>query len=150
MTSTSKQRRFDSAITKIVMVGLVVLAVFAGTALVGRGDELTRQTRVRARVWCEALIDRDALRYQDAFRRGYFRGEFDRFANIYREPTEDAVLATMPPTKTCRIVGSPRGPSPRGDVFVDVVRHGPSGRRHAVELRLRREAGFWVIYQVRP
>lgn len=140
---------FGSAIAKVALAGLAVLGIFLGTAVAGRGDALERETLVRARVWCDALVDRDPLRYQDAFRRGFFRGEFDRFANVYREPTERAVLASMARTASCRVASAPRGPGPRGDVFIEVVRRDPSGGVHHEELRLRREAGFWVIFQVR-
>jgi hypothetical protein len=129
-------------------LGCGLAGVFIGTAIAGRTDSVERETRVRARVWCEALVERDALRYQESFRRFYFRGTFDRFANQYREPTEAAILAQMPRTSSCTVTGPPRGPGPRGDVYIDVVRRDTRGRAHRVDLRMRREAGFRVVYQV--
>lgn len=122
---------------------LLLVATLIGTAVAGARGAVEREALVRARVWCEALVERDALRYQDAFRRGYFRGRFDRFANIYREPTEASILAQMPRTSSCR-AGRPRGPDERGEVYVPVVRDGEA----RTVLRMRREAGFWVVWQL--
>lgn len=117
--------------------------VMVGTAIAGLRGSTERDTFVRARVWCDALVDRDALRYQDAFRRGYFRGHFDRFANLYREATEAQILDQMPPTKNCHIEGGPRGPNQGGEVFMTINRDGTR-----VDLRMRKEAGFWVVWQL--
>lgn len=121
-----------------------------GTAVAGFSGATERETLVRASVWCDALVERDALRYQETFRRGYFPGRFDRAANLYREPTEASILAKMPATSDCRVLGRPRGPNDRGDVFVAVMRSDFGGASMRVELRMRREAGFWVVYQVSP
>ncbi len=121
-----------------------------GTAVAGFSGATERETLVRARVWCDALVERDALRYQETFREGHFPGRFDRAANLYREPTEASILAQMPPTRDCRVQGPPRGPNDRGDVFVTVLRRDFSGSVVRVDLRMRREAGFWVVYQVSP
>lgn len=126
----------------IVLIVLLVLAM-VGTALAGLKGATRRETLARARVWCDALVDRDALRYQDTFRRGYFRGHYDRFANLYREQTETQILAKMPRTKECHIKGGPRGPNERGEVFITVGRDGTR-----LDLRMRREAGFWVVWQL--
>lgn len=139
---------WDRRLVAAAAGGCLVAAIFIGTAVAGRGPSVERETRVRARVWCEALVERDALRYQETFRRLYFRGTFDRFANQYREPTEAAILAQMPRTSECEIAGPPRGPGRRGDVYFAVVRRDPDGEAHRVDLRMRREAGFWVVYQV--
>jgi hypothetical protein len=130
------------------IAGFIVVSTFVATAVTGRRGATERDTLVRARVWCQALEERDALRYQETFRRGYFRGRFDRFANLYREPTERSILARMPPTTSCGVDGRPRGR--RGDVYVPVARRGPRGATHHEELRMRPEAGFWVVYQVLP
>lgn len=134
----------------LVAGGLFVLFAIAmiGTAVAGLRGATERETLVRARVWCEALIERDALRYQESFRRGHFRGEFDRFANLFREASEASILATMPPTSDCRVEGRPRGPDDRGDVFLTVERTAPNGDVTRMDLRMRREAGFWVIQQL--
>ena len=89
---------------------------------------------------------RDALRYQDAFRRSYFRGEFDRFANEYKEPKESAVRAQMPRAGSCRPTGEVDGPGPRGDVYVPVVLDGSERLR----LRMRRQSGFLLVYEIAP
>jgi hypothetical protein len=130
------------------IAGFVVVSAFVVTAVAGRSGARQRETLVRARVWCEALEERDALRYQEVFRRGHFRGRFDRFANLYREPTEASILARMPATSSCGVDGRPLGR--RGDVYVPVARRGPDRVVHREQLRMRREAGFWVVYQVLP
>lgn len=136
---------------KLLLAGSL-FALFAvamiGSALAGLRGATERETLVRARVWCEALIERDALRYQETFRRGQFRGRFDRLANLYREASEASILAQMPETTECRIQGRPRGPDDQGDVFVTVVRTAPDGQTARVDLRMRKEAGFWVIQQL--
>lgn len=129
---------------------LALVSVFIGTAVAGRRGAVERDTLVRARVWCEALTERDALRYQETFRRGHFRGTFDRFANTYREATEESILAQMPATRSCAVDRRPRRQGVRGDVYVPVVLRAPDGGVHREELRMRREAGFWVVYQVVP
>jgi hypothetical protein len=122
---------------------VLVVAFLIATAIAGAGGSTQRETMVRARVWCEALVDRDAFRYQDAFRRGYFRGRLDRAANVYREPTEAEILAQMPRTSACRPSAKPRGPDERGEVYLPVSTDaGPA------TLRMRREAGFWVVWQI--
>jgi len=126
--------------------GLVVVVAFIGTAVAGSRGSLERDAQIRARVWCEALVARDALRYQDAFRRGYFRGTFDRFANQYREPKESAILAQMPRARSCRATDGIRGPGPRGDVYVPVEWRDPGV--HRAKLRMRREGGFLVVYEI--
>lgn len=126
----------------------MVVLTLIGTAVAGQEGAVERDTLTRARVWCEALVNGDALRYQEAFRRGYFRGTFDRFANLYREPTEASILAQMPPTSECHIEGEPRGPNERGEVFITVVRSGPGEKTERIDLRMRREAGFWVVWQL--
>lgn len=135
---------------RLLLAG-VLFALFAvamiGTALAGLRGATERETLVRARVWCDALIERDALRYRDAFRRDYFRGEFDRFANLYREASEASILASMPTTTDCRVEGRPRAPD-QDDVFVTVARTAPDGTVDRVDLRMRQEAGFWVIQQL--
>lgn len=128
--------------------GFVVVSTFIGTAVAGRSGATEREVLVRARVWCEALEERDALRYQETFRRAHFRGRFDRFANLYREPTESSILARMPRTTSCEVDGPLR--DRRGDVYVPVARRGPGDIVHREELRMRPEAGFWVVYQVLP
>ncbi|MBW3588712.1 MAG: hypothetical protein KY429_04775 [Actinobacteria bacterium] len=128
------------------------MLVLIGTAVAGLADATERETRVRARVWCEALVDRDPLRYQETFRRSYFRGRFDRFANLYREATEASIEAQMPETTQCGVDGPPRlSTEEEQEVFIPVKRTGPGGETERLELRMRKEAGFWVIYQlVRP
>lgn len=126
-----------------VAAAIALVGSFIGTAIAGRGQALEREVLVRARVWCEAVESRDALRYQETFRRGYFRGTFDRFSNIYTEPTEDEILGQMPDRSTCEIAGDFRGPGERGDVYVPVT-----VGDDRVELRMRREAGFYVVYQL--
>ncbi len=118
------------------------------TAVAGLPGATERETLVRARVWCDALVDRDALRYQESFRRGYFPGRYDRIANLYREPTEEQILSQMPTTSSCQIEGEPRGPDDRGQVFVTVVRTDPGGEAKGIDLRMRRESGFWVVWQL--
>lgn len=136
---------------KILLAG-TLFALFAvamiGTAVAGLRGATERETLIRARVWCEALIERDALRYQETFRRGQFRGKFDRLANLYREASEASILAQMPETTECTVVGRPRGPDDRGNVFVTVVRKAPDGEATRLDLRMRHEAGFWVIHQL--
>lgn len=129
-------------------LGLGLVAALIGSAIAGSGGSVERESLVRARVWCEALVERDALRYQEAFRRNYFRGRFDRFANIYRDPSEASILGQMPPTRQCRITGSPRVVNQAEEVFVPVVRITDSGEMNFLELRMRREAGFWVVFQL--
>jgi hypothetical protein len=128
--------------------GILLVLVLVGTAIAGQRGAVERETLVRTRVWCDALVERDALRYQDSFRRGYFKGHFDRFANIYREPTEVSILAQMPVTTDCRAAGPPRRSKMQGEVFVPVVRRAPNGRSERIELRMRRDAGFWVVWQL--
>lgn len=141
---TEHNRRFLLAGVLFVLFAVAMI----GTAVAGLRGATQRETLVRARVWCEALIERDALRYQETFRRDYFRGEFDRFANLYREASEASILASMPLTTDCRVEGRPRGPDNQGDVFVTVARIAPDGHATRVDLRMRREAGFWVIQQL--
>lgn len=132
----------------LAVIGGAFALAMIGTALAGLPGATERETLVRARVWCDALVDRDALRYQESFRRGYFPGRYDRFANLYREPTEDQILAQMPRTGACHIEGKPRGPDDRGQVFVTVIRRGPEGESERINLRMRRESGFWVVWQL--
>lgn len=134
------------------LLGVVFMLVLIGTAIAGLRDATERETRVRARVWCEALVDRDPLRYQETFRRSYFRGRFDRFANLYREATEASIEAQMPETTSCEVDGPPSvSPNEEQEVFIPVRRTGPEGETERLQLRMRKEAGFWVIYQlVRP
>jgi len=128
------------------------MLVLIGTAVAGLRDATERETRVRARVWCEALVDRDPLRYQETFRRSYFRGRFDRFANLYREATEASIESQMPETTKCEVDGPLRvSTDEEQEVFIPVRRTGHGGETERLELRMRKEAGFWVIYQlVRP
>jgi hypothetical protein len=125
-------------------VGAAVVGIFAGTAVAGHGNSLRRDALVRARVWCEALVARDAPRFREAFRKSYFRGEFDRFANEYREPKESAIRAQMPRATSCRATGEVRGPGHRGDVYVPVVLNGAE----RVQLRMRRQSGFLLVYEI--
>lgn len=138
--------RTSSAI--FVALGLGFVLFLIGTGIAGSRGAVQRETLVRARVWCEALVERDALRYQETFRRNYFRGRFDRFANIYRDPTEASILAQMPKTNDCRIADAPRTSIDRSEVFVPVERSAPAGAVVHLDLRMRREAGFWVVYQL--
>ena len=131
-----------------MVVGIVFALVLTGTAIAGRRGATEREALIRARVWCDALIERDALRYQDTFRRGFFRGRFDRFANLYREPSEASILKQMPRTTECRVAGSPLARSATEDVLVRVVRREPDGDTKLVDLRMQKEAGFWVVWQV--
>ena len=131
------------------LLGVVFMLVLVGTAVAGMRDATERETLVRARVWCEALIDRDPLRYQETFRRSYFRGRFDRFANLYREATEASIEAQMPETTACEVDGPLRvSPDEEQEVFIPVRRTGPGGETERLQLRMRKEAGFWVIYQL--
>ncbi len=132
----------------LVSIGVAFVLAMIGTAVAGLPGATERETLIRARVWCDALVDRDALRYQESFRRGYFPGRYDRVANLYREPTEDQILAQMPITSSCQIDGKPRGPDSRNQVFVTVVRTGPEGETKLTDLRMRRESGFWVVWQL--
>lgn len=131
------------------------MLVLIGTAVAGLTNATERETKVRARVWCEALVDRDPLRYQETFRRSYFRGRFDRFANLYREATEASIEAQMPETTSCEVDGPPRiSTEEEQEVFIPVRRTGAGaesgleGETERLELRMRKEAGFWVIYQL--
>ncbi len=133
-----------------IAFGVVFAGTLIGTAVAGLRGATDRETLVRARVWCDALVSRDALRYQETFRAGYFPGRFDRVANLYREPTEASILAKMPATTDCRVEGLARGPNDRGEVFVTVLRRGAGGGSVQVDLRMRRDAGFWVVYQLVP
>ena len=87
---------------------------------------------------------RDALRYQETFRKSYFRGEFDRFANEYKEPKESAIRAQMARAQSCGLTGEVKGPGPRGDVYVPVVLDGSQ----RAQLRMRRQAGFLLVYEI--
>jgi hypothetical protein len=129
-------------------VGIVFALLLTGTAIAGRRGATKREALIRAQVWCDALIKRDPLRYQDTFRRGFFRGRFDRFANLYREPSEGSILAQMPHTTECRVVGGPLPRRATEDVLVRVVRRGPDADAQLVDLRMQKEAGFWVVWQV--
>ena len=120
--------------------------MFIGTAVAGAGNSVRRDGLVRARVWCEAAVARDALRYQDTFRRGYFRGTFDRFANTYREPKESAIRAQMPRAQSCRATDGVK-PGPRDDVYVP-VEFTNGGTTHTANLRMRRESGFLVVVTI--
>jgi hypothetical protein len=134
---------------RLILASVIAFVfVLVGTAIAGQRGAVERETLVRARVWCESLVERDALRYQDTFRRGYFKGKFDRAANIYREPTEASILDQMPETVACRTAGPPRRSAMPGEVFVPVVRRGPDGRIEHLELRMRKDAGFWVVWQL--
>lgn len=129
--------------------GLVFMLALVSTAVAGLSDATERETKVRARVWCEALVDRDPLRYQETFRRSYFRGRFDRFANLYREATEASIEAQMPETTSCEVDGPLRvSTDEEQEVFIPVRRTGPGGETERLQLRMRKEAGFWVIYQL--
>jgi hypothetical protein len=127
---------------QLIVAGAAIAAVFIGTAVAGANNAVRRDALVRARVWCEAVVSGDALRYQDTFRRGYFRGTFDRFANQYREPKESAIRAQMPRARTCAATGVVE-PGPRGDVYVPVKYDGSTAR-----LRMRRESGFLVVVTI--
>jgi hypothetical protein len=140
-------RQPDRRILVAITAGIVVVGVFAGTAVAGHRDSLRRDALVRARVWCESLVARDALRYQETFQRTYFRGTFDRFANEYREPKESAVRAQMPGAQSCEPTGEVRGPGPRGDVYVPVVWTENETEQRA-QLRMRRQAGFLLVYEI--
>jgi hypothetical protein len=130
----------------LVAAGVLIIAVFVGTAVAGSSGSVKRDALVRTRVWCESLVARDALRYQETFRRNYFRGTFDRFANQYREPKESAIRAQMPRAQSCRAPDGIR-PGPRGDVYVPVEWRDGDQTSHA-SLRLRRESGFLLITQI--
>lgn len=138
----------SSKLLVAIAAGVLVVASLISTAVAGLRGATARETLVRAHVWCDALVSRDALRYQETFRAGYFPGRFDRAANLYREPTEASILAKMPATKDCTIEGLPRGPNDRDEVVVTALRRGPGGDPVQVDLRMRREAGFWVVYQL--
>jgi hypothetical protein len=129
-----------------VALGIASFAVFVGTAVAGRSGSIERDALVRARVWCEALVARDAPRYQDTFRKGYFRPTFDRFANEYREPTEAAIRAQMPRAVSCEQKGAISDVGLRGDIYVPVTWRSRVTLR--ARLRMRREAGFLVVYQI--
>src|SRR5207247_6893193 len=118
----------------LVAAGVLVMGVFIGTAVAGTNNSVRRDALVRARVWCEALVARDALRYQETFRRNYFRGTFDRFANQYREPKESAIRAQMPRATSCRATDGIK-PGPRGDVYVP-VEWTNAGKASRAQLRL--------------
>jgi len=135
---------------KPMLIGLSVAfaLILVGTAIAGQRGAVERETLIRARVWCDALIDREPLRYQETFRRGYFRGRFDRFANLYREASEASILKQMPVTTDCGVAGPIRISDAEMEVFVPVIRTGPAGESTRLELRMRKEAGFWVVGQL--
>lgn len=143
-------RTHKPKVAMAIVLGAVFAGTLIGTAVAGFRGATDRETLVRARVWCDALVARDALRYQETFRAGYFPGRFDRVANLYREPTEASILARMPVTSDCRVQGRPRGPDGRGEVFVTALRRGRGGDWVQVDLRMRRVAGFWVVNQLVP
>lgn len=132
----------------VASLGTALVLALVGTAIAGQRGAVERETRVRARVWCEALVERDALRYQDSFRRGYFKGHFDRAANLYREPTEASILLQMPKAVDCRTAGPPRESQTVEEVFVPVVLRHAGAQTERIDLRIRREAGFWVVWQL--
>lgn len=124
-------------------LGTLLVLALVGTAIYGQRGAIEREALVRAQVWCEALVDSDVLRYKDTFRRDYFPSRLDRAANIYREPTEASIRAQMPATKECRVDGPLRISTAKDEVFVRVTRDGEE-----LDLRMRKESGFWVVGQL--
>jgi hypothetical protein len=124
--------------------GVFVLALTA-TAVAGQHGAVQRETLVRARAWCSALVAGDPLRYQTSMKRNYFHGRFDRLANAYLEPSDAQILAAMPRTRSCRATQEPIGPDGRGRVHVTVQKD--SGD---VQLVMKKESGSWFVEQILP